>query len=143
MKLIMTALAALVLNFSQAAEVPTAPVLEHFKSSFTTASEVKWSFTDNLYKAEFFFNEQYASAFYDVDGNLVAVGRNVSSFQLPITLQAALKNDFKEYWLSDLFELTDNSGTTYYATIENADTKTVLRSSGAYGWATYQKHKKS
>lgn len=120
----------------------SATVLQSFRSSFEYATEVKWSLAENMYKAEFEFNGQYISAFYDADGAMVAMTRNVSTMQMPITLQASLKKDYQNYWISDLFELTDNGGTTYYITLENPDAKVVLKSNGSYSWSTFQKQKK-
>ena len=117
-------------------------VLEKFHSSFESASEVKWVYTNNLYKASFAYSGQYINAFYDEAGNMIALTRNISAFQLPLTLQSSLKNDYKQYWISDLFELSDTTGTTYYVTIEKAEERIVLKSSGSYGWSTYQKQKK-
>src|SRR5256885_7005585 len=82
-------------------------VLQSFNRSFKNATEVKWSSVKDYYKAEFIFNEQYASAFFDFEGNLVAITRHILSTLLPISLQAELKKDFEEYWISDLFELNN------------------------------------
>lgn len=117
-------------------------VLENFHSSFETASEVKWSYANSLYKASFAYHGQYISAFYNEAGNMIALTRNISTFQLPLTLQSSLKKDYKEFWISDLFELSDDAGTTYYVTIEKAEERVVLKSAGSYGWLTYLKQKK-
>jgi hypothetical protein len=44
--------------------------------------------------------------------------------------------------VSDLFEAAKSDVTSYYITIENADTKMVLKSSGN-NWDVYNKIKKS
>ena len=70
----------------------SAAVLASFNSSFKNASEVSWKTTgNNIYKADFSLNGQYVTAYYDATANLIAVTRNISSFQLPVTLQAKLK----------------------------------------------------
>ena len=121
----------------------SAAVLASFKSSFKNASEVKWVSTQNFYKAEFALNGQYATAYYDASANLIAVTRNISSFQLPITLQSKLKNSYEAYWISELFELSDDNGTSYYVTVEDGDSKITLKSSGTNDWAIYKKQRKS
>ena len=65
--------------------------------------------------------------------------RNISSLELPISLQANLKNNYSKYWISDLFEVSNQEGTSYYITMENADSKIVLKSSGNGRWNTYKK----
>lgn len=118
-------------------------VIRSFNSSFKNASEVNWSTTSNLYKANFTMNGQYLSAFFDTDGKMVALTRNISSLQLPISLQTSLKNKYENYWISDLFEIADEEGTSYYVTLENSDTKIVLKSSYHSDWTFYQKERKS
>lgn len=118
-------------------------VIESFKNSFESATEVKWSYSDNLYKADFAYHGQYIAAYFDVQGEMVAATRNIASSQLPIGLQTNLKKDYQGFWISNLFELSDASGTTYYVTLENADNKIVLKSEGSVDWSTFQKQKKS
>lgn len=118
-------------------------VLTSFNTSFKNATEVTWSTTAHLYKAKFVYNSQYLTAFYDADGNMIAVTRNISSFQLPICLQTSLKKDYEHFWISDLFEVSREEGTSYYVTLENADTKIILKSSSNSEWTPYQKQRKS
>ena len=120
----------------------TTPILNSFNSSFKHATEVNWTVTRGIYKANFVMNGQYVSAFYDVDGKMVAVTRNITSFQLPLSLQTEIKNSYDQYWISDLFEIADEQGTSYYVTLESADSKLILKSEGS-NWTVYQKQRKS
>src|SRR5215831_5248567 len=76
-------------------------VLESFKSTFKNATEVDWSVSQNIYKANFALNGQYAVAYFDASGEFIGVTRNISSTQLPIALQANLKSRYDNYWISD------------------------------------------
>ena len=118
-------------------------VVSSFKSSFKNASEVSWKVTNQFYKADFSMNGQYVAAFYDASANLLAVTRNISSTQLPITLQTKLKSSYENHWISDLFELSDDQGTSYYVTVEDGDSKITLKSNGTTDWSVYQKQRKS
>jgi hypothetical protein len=117
-------------------------VLKSFQSSFKNATEVDWTVSNNFYKANFTLNGQYVAAYFDESGNMMAITRNISSTQLPISLQTNLKNNYEGFWITDLFEVANEEGTTYYVTVENADTRLILRSSSS-DWATYQKQRKS
>ena len=117
-------------------------VLKSFQSSFKTATDVDWTVSENFYKADFSLNGQYVAAYYDEAGQLIALTRNISSVQLPISLQTDLKKDHEGYWISDLFELANEQGTTYYVMLENADTKLILKSAGS-NWTRYEKQRKS
>jgi len=123
-------------------EVVSATVLKSFQSSFANAKEVDWSFNQNLYKASFTLDGLYITAFYNSDGSLIAITRNINSSQLPIALQATIKKDYTGLWISDLFEIANEEGTSYYITLENADSKLVLKSTNNAAWTKFQKRQK-
>jgi hypothetical protein len=117
-------------------------VLNAFNSDFRSAKEVEWTVANNYYKATFTFNEQHVFAYYNADGELLGLTRYISSASLPISLQSSLKKNYADYWISDLFEVAKDDGTAYYITLENADTKLVLKASGN-NWSPYQKIRKA
>jgi len=116
--------------------------IKSFNNSFKNATEVRWTVTDNYFKADFALNGQYVSAYYDTEGNMKALTRNISSLNLPIALQADLKKNYDGYWISDVFELANEEGTSYYVTLETGDTQLILKSSGD-SWDTFKKQRKS
>src|SRR6476469_7666830 len=92
-------------SFAGDVEVSVA-IRESFQNSFKNAKEVNWTMVDHYYKASFILNEQYISAFYDADGKMIALTRNISLDQLPISLQLALKKNYGSYWITNLFEMS-------------------------------------
>ena len=118
-------------------------VLDAFNNSFATAKDVTWTASRNYYKAAFVFNNQHVFAFYSTEGELMGLTRYISSLDLPISLQASLKKDYNNYWISDLFEVSNSEGTSYYITLENADAKLVLKSISGDDWKSYDKKTKS
>ena len=129
-------------SFANGEEIAPA-ALQSFKSSFKNASEVTWSVSENFYKANFSLNGQYVAAYYDQQGTMIALTRNISSIQLPIVLQAGLKKDYDGYWISDLVEMANDEGTSYFITLETADTKLILKSTSKSDWSNYKKQRKS
>ena len=128
-------------SFANGREVSPKAV-ESFNSSFKTATEVTWTVTDDYFKADFLMSGQYVSAFYDNDGYLMALTRSLSSLQLPIALQEDLKKNYDQYWISDVMEVADDNGTSYYITLEDADTKLILKSQSD-SWSSFKKQRKS
>lgn len=118
-------------------------VLNAFNTEFNTAKEVQWTTGANYFMASFIYNEKYVNAYYNEEGELMGLTRNITTADLPMALQANLKNDYSSYWVSDLVEVTKNEGTSYYITLENADTKLVLKAAGGYTWSQYKKVKKA
>lgn len=117
-------------------------VLNAFSQEFAGAKDVKWTSNETFYKVSFVYNSQYVYAFYQLDGELLAMTRNITSLDLPISLQTSLKKGYEGYWISDLFEISNNEGTKYYITMENADSKLVLKSTNAGDWASFKKSAK-
>ena len=124
-------------------EIVNQKTLAAFKSDFTNATHTTWEQKDGFIKATFSFNGQVLCAYYDNDGQLKAVVRNILSDKLPINLLASLKKDYDEYWITDLFEISADNETTYYVTVENGSKKIVLKSDGASYWNVFSKEKKS
>ncbi len=121
----------------------SAAVLESFQSSFKHAKEVDWTVSEKFYKADFALDGQRISAFYDANGALIAMTRNLTALELPLSLQASLKKKVKGMWISDLFEVSNADGTSYYVSLENADSKVVLKAGSHAEWQEYQKCRKS
>jgi hypothetical protein len=131
------------ISFAADEEKVSAAVLQSFHSSFKQAKEVDWTVKENLYKAQFNLDGQYITVFYNLEGKMLGMTRNLAVQQLPIGLQTSLRNQVEGTWISELFEVSNEDGTTYYVTLENADTKQVLKSSGSGEWTSFQKLRKS
>jgi len=117
--------------------------LTAFKNEFAGATDAAWTAGNNFYQVAFTLSDQKLFAYYNAEGEFMAVTRYISSSQLPLNLQTSLKKSYKNYWISDLFEVASNNGTGYYVTFENADTKIVLKSTDGSSWSLYQKSKKA
>ena len=113
-----------------------------FKKSFQYAEDVRWEVKDNLYKVSFKADGKEMFAYYNSDGEQVAITRHLHISQLPLALSAELKSKYGEGWLTELFELSSNGDTAYYATIESATHITTLKTEGTTGWTTFKKEKR-
>jgi hypothetical protein len=114
-------------------------VANAFHKEFISAQQVSWQQENTLVKATFILNNQVLFAYYDQDGGLIAVVRNILSDHLPILLQAELRREYKNFWITDLFELATENQTTYFVRIKNADQDIILQSDGMGEWTTYKK----
>jgi hypothetical protein len=117
----------------------TDPVSSSFQKQFRNAEEVQWSRVDDYFKASFLFEGQYVTAFYEGNGHLVALTRNISTTQLPLGLGLSLKKNFQEFWVTELFECTWEEGTVYYLTLENGKESILMRSAGHSEWTRVKK----
>jgi hypothetical protein len=117
-------------------------VTASFHKDFKKAELLTTEAGKNYTKLTFKMNEIVLSAFYSEEGQLLAVTRNIRSNQLPIKLLLQLKQDYANYWISELFELNADGTNAYYITLENADSSVILRSSGSDAWDVYTKKTK-
>jgi hypothetical protein len=131
--------------FSFAADAPAISknVMISFNKQFASAHDIKWVEQANFVKAEFTINDMVLYAYFNHNGELIAVTRYISPSQLPLEILTSLKKSYTGYWVNDLFEIQTESGTSYYATIENADQVIILKSEGISGWQTFQREKKA
>lgn len=145
MKKIIMILAVLISTTSAFAgeENVATKVLNAFKTEFNTAKEVEWTVGSNYYKAAFVYNEKHVFAYYNEEGELLGLTRYLSSDDLPLNLQINLKKSYSKYWISDLFEVAKSDGTAYYITLEDADTKIILKASAESDWSVYKKTRKA
>jgi len=116
--------------------------LESFKTEFSTAQDISWTSEIKYIKASFVFNGQNVFAFYTPEGEFLSTARYLTTLQLPLNLLTNLKNEYSKYWVSDLFEVSNNTGTAYYITLENADAKLMMKSTSNGMWNIYSKKQK-
>jgi hypothetical protein len=117
-------------------------VISTFNNEFTNASDIHWESNVNFVKAQFTMNNMVLSAYFNKAGELIAVTRFIRPDQLPLGAFSSLKKTYKGYWVTDLFEIQTESGTAYYATIEDSNQIIVLKSEGTSSWQIFQKEKK-
>jgi hypothetical protein len=117
-------------------------VLSSFKRSFQTAEVVRWELKNNLYKITFKNFDKEMFAYYNADGDQVAVSRNIHIDQLPLALASELKRKYSQGWLTELFEVSANGETAYYATVECSTHIIIYKANGTADWATFKKEKR-
>src|ERR1700712_1323411 len=93
-------------------------VLTSFSHQFEKATDVEWVKLSGYYKATFNWNDQYLTAFYNETGESIAIARNIVQKDLPVLLQTTLADQYKDFWVSDLFEYTTSDDNKYYVTVE-------------------------
>jgi len=115
---------------------------QSFQKDFSTARNISYEQKTDYVKVTFTINDQILFAYYNNNGQLQAVVRNIVSDQLPITLLTDLKKNYNDYWISDLFEIASDDQTSYYITLESKDKTVVLKSEGTSSWSVFSKAKK-
>ena len=117
-------------------------VAHSFNKEFVHAKNVRWTTTDAFVKVSFTLNEQLFFAYYSQDGERIAISRHIAVASLPMSLTSDLNKSYNNYWITDAFEIVTKEENAYYVTIENADYKVTLKSSGLDSWSTFKRTSK-
>jgi WD40 repeat protein len=112
-----------------------------FKKNFRNAELLSTDIGKDYTRLSFKMNGMILSAYYSDNGELLAITHNIQSTQLPLQLLMQVKRNYASYWISDLFEYNANGSSTYFLTLENANSKITLRSNDG-DWETYNKTSK-
>ena len=128
-------------SFAASGDSINGEIRTSFKREFQNAQIMSTEVRKGFTKLTFKMNDMIMFAYYSEDGQLLAVTRNMVSSQLPVNLQMSLRNEYKGYWITELFELTGDGQNSYYVALENADSKIVIRSFGD-SWEEYSSVKK-
>lgn len=136
---IFTVLGLAITTSSYANDKTPSPVLNSFQNEFKGAKDATWSTVKELYRVDFTFGDQKVSAFFDSEGNVIASSRDITELQLPILLETRLKTDFQGYEVTGLFELDNENGTTYYATVKNSKRELLIQSTYSSEWKKFSK----
>ena len=117
-------------------------VIKAFNTEFVSVNDVTWTTGNDFYKASFTYNSKHVFAYYSLDGKFMGLTRLMATSELPMMLQTSIKKNYTDMWVTDLFELANAEGTTYYLTVEDADNIMIVKSSGGSDWITFKKTKK-
>ena len=126
-------------SFANQGDGTNTQVTSSFKKDFANAREVKRETDKAFVKLTFTLNEEVMFAYYSQNGDLMAVSRNILSNNLPLPQLIKLKNKYADYWITDLFEINSDIETAYYITLENSESKLILKSNCTDGWEVYKK----
>jgi hypothetical protein len=113
-----------------------------FKKDFANAREAKWETGKSFIKVTFKLNDEVVFAYYGENGDLMAISRNIVPSQLPILQLMELKKSYADYCISDLFKINSDIKKYYNITLENSDSRLILKSHGMGGWEIYRKETK-
>src|ERR1700733_16150415 len=121
-------------SFTRPNDKISGPVNSSFKKEFRNARIISYEVSPKYTKLNFSMEGLILSAFYSDKGELLAVTRNILTTQLPFNLMLGIKEKYKDYWVTGLFEMRGKEDNAYYLTIENASSKLALRSVDNFTW---------
>jgi hypothetical protein len=138
MKKVIIALGLMAITFGTTAiasdKVIDKQVQQAFNKEFAGAVDVQWFTNDNYVQVYFTYTGMRLVAYYDNNGETLAVVRNIYFSSLPLSLQLDLKKIEKESWITKICEVSTHDGTQYRVTLESAEKIIELSSDGNSSW---------
>jgi hypothetical protein len=97
---------------------------------FSTAQSITWNQAAMITTASFILDGQYLAAHFSPEAKMLGISKNVAANDLPLNMRLELTSYFDKYWVSDIFEYATPGSDAFYVTLENSDSKLVLKSEG-------------
>jgi hypothetical protein len=116
-----------------------------FQKEFSGATHVSWDHLkkENIYEAKFIYNHERLHAYFDVDGNIIAIGRFVTESNLPLLLRKNIHERYDEYEVTEVVEYSTNNETSYLVVLENEKSKLVVQGYISGSTSVFKKEKKN
>jgi opacity protein-like surface antigen len=128
-KLLIAAASFIALTSSALASPGTnARAAKHLTEEFKDAKNITWTSTKDFTKATFEWNKQLMNVFYNDLGEYIATSRTVTMQMLPIESVKFIEKKYKDYKLTESFEVTkEESDTNYFVALVKGNTKVILK----------------
>jgi hypothetical protein len=124
----LTLVFTLAATYSFASDVKvSSTIMQSFKARFADAENVSWSVTNGFYVAEFTSEDKKQYAYFNPAGELTVVAEPLTVNQLTKKQQSNLRKNYGDYSVIDVYKLTDNDDVKYFAVVENASKKIILK----------------
>ncbi len=99
-----------------------------FQASFPGAQHVAMSNSNDHTTISFSWNGQDMKAFYDNEGNELAVSRNIQLASLPARAQKTIQNKYSDYTATEAIEFDHTQdGISYFVSLQNDSNKIILQ----------------
>lgn len=113
-------------------------ILSAFQKEFSFAKNVKWDTSGEFVTVRFSLNNQGLLAWYNRDGELMSVARNILYMQLPLSVIQTLEEKYKDAAIYGIVEVTKNNNTEYFMNADTKERKLLLRAT-TFGDVTVEK----
>ncbi len=107
-------------------------VVNHFNSDFATASSVVWTVNRNFQKADFVYEGVKMTAFYNLQGEFVAVTQDIDAKAIPAAAKKEIADKYAGYAIKEVIvvqantDLNPDADETAYFVDLKSDSKEVL-----------------
>lgn len=114
------------------------------EKEFAGAKYVVWESLKKhqLYHAKFVYNNEQVNAFFEQDGNLLAIGRFISTSSLPMNVLKNLQKEYAGFQPKDAVEYVKSGETSYLVTLESEKVRMVIEAYPSGNLYIFKKEKR-
>ncbi|MBS1525069.1 MAG: hypothetical protein JST19_05435 [Bacteroidetes bacterium] len=109
-------------------------VTTQFNANFVDAKNVTWTVDRNFQKADFIMNGVKGTAFYNLQGEFVALTENVDVTAIPAKTRQEIAEKYKGYNVNDVFVVQNNTDlnpdadeTAYFVDLKNGSKEVLVK----------------
>ncbi|HUR11871.1 MAG TPA: hypothetical protein VM012_10905 [Flavitalea sp.] len=115
--------------FAGGEEVVTFRIRESLKKEFSTAQDVRWQQikNENIFLAQFIYNNERLCAFFDENGQLLVVSRAISAASLPLLVTKKISSKYKDYTLQEVLEYVNGGDTSYLLQLVKGNVRVIVQ----------------
>lgn len=99
----------------------------NFDAKFYGAENGSWKVMDNFIKVSFTMDDENFDAFYEMDGELVAVSNKIEFKKLPKNAIKEIKKNYASYKVTDSIEFDQDGTKSYFVSLEEGSQKLILK----------------
>lgn len=122
---------------------PNQKVLNAFKETFKTASNIKWQDHNEYFTVSFNTTGIYARINYDLEGNILGSTRHYEPSMLPLNILTRLKRENPKRELFGVTEVTVGDDMVFFVKIHDAKHWITLKVDAAGNSQVYEKYRKA
>ncbi len=115
--------------FAMGDEIVNFKIREAFKKEFSSAQQIRWGKikNENIYEAQFIYNNERLCAFFDENGQLLVISRSIAAASLPMLVTKKVNNQYKDYKLQEVLEFVCEGSTSYVLVLEKSSVRLTLQ----------------
>ena len=116
-------------SFAGGDEIVSIKVREAFKKEFSSAQHIRWQRlkNENIYEAQFIYNNERLCAFYDENGQLLVISRSIAAASLPMLVTKKVNKQYKDYKLLEVLEYVSEGNTSYLLILERGSMRLTIQ----------------
>lgn len=102
-------------------------VLNSFRHDFKDVTNVNWTSKADFAKATFIQNNRKMEVYYNTNGNLIAISKNIQLDELPVNAKRVFAKWYEGYTVNEAIKFEGIDEQSYYLSAENEKENVIIK----------------